>query len=156
SRHREVAVRLALGATGGRLTRQLLTESLLLSCIGGLFGLVLGMWLKNAMIPLTVPNLDFEVVEQTYMFSTDWRIIGFTLLITFLAAIVCGVAPAMQASRSDLSNAMKGVFKAGAGGGFRKGLVLAQVTLCIVLLVCAGLAIRSAVNARNIDPGFGT
>jgi predicted permease len=156
SRHREVAVRLALGATGGRLTRQLLTESLLLSCIGGLFGLVLGMWLKNAMIPLTVPNLDFEVVEQTYMFSTDWRIIGFTLLITFLAAIVCGVAPAMQASRSDLSNAMKGVFKAGAGGRFRKGLVLAQVTLCIVLLVCAGLAIRSAVNARNIDPGFGT
>ncbi len=156
SRRREIAVRLAMGATRLRLIRQLLIESLLLSCIGGLVGFASTDWLKHATVALTIPRLDFEVVESAYTFSVDWRIIGFTAAITVFAGVICGVVPAFQASRSEINNALRGISTIARGTRFRNSLVVVQVALCIVLLVCAGLAVRSARNARHIDPGFAT
>jgi len=157
-RSREIAVRLAIGASRRRLVRQLLTEALLLSLIGGAFGLMIGRWMVDAISGIQ-PKLDFEVVESAYTFGIDWRIVAFTILATFVAGIVSGVTPSIQGSRSDLSIALKGGI---AGPGhrrtkyFRNGLVVAQIALCIVMLVGSGVSIRSAGNARNIDPGFST
>src|SRR6185369_1986440 len=91
SRRREIAVRLAMGATRPRLVRQLVIESLLLSCMGGLLGFGLASWLKQGLVAFTIPKLDFEVVDSAYTFSLDWRIIGFTIAVTVLAGIICGI-----------------------------------------------------------------
>jgi putative ABC transport system permease protein len=158
-RSREIAVRLAIGASRSRLVRQLLTETLLLSLMGGALGLMISRWIVDATSGVT-PKLDFEVVERAYTFSLDWRIVAFTTLATFLATIVSGVAPSIQGSRSDLTTALKGAVSARGTGRwakhFRSGLVVTQIALCIVMLVGAGVSIRSAGNARNIDPGFST
>jgi macrolide transport system ATP-binding/permease protein len=158
-RSREIAVRLAIGASRSRLARQLLTETLLLSLMGGVLGLMIGRWVVDTTSGMT-PKLDFEVVERAYTFSLDWRIVAFTTLATFLATIVSGVAPSIQGSRSDLTTALKGTISARRTGRrpkhFRTGLVVTQIALCIVMLVGAGVSIRSAGNARNIDPGFST
>jgi len=106
-RSREIAVRLAIGASRRRLVRQLLTEALLLSLIGGAFGLMIGRWMVDATSGIQ-PKLDFEVVESAYTFGIDWRIVAFTILATFIAGIVSGVTPSIQGSRSDLSIALKG------------------------------------------------
>jgi predicted permease len=158
-RSREIAVRLAIGASRPRLVRQLLTETLLLSLMGGALGLMIGRWIVDATSGMT-PKLDFEIVERAYTFSLDWRIVAFTTLATFLATVVSGVTPSIQASRSDLTTALKGTGSVHGAGRrpkhFRSGLVVAQIALCIVMLVGAGVSIRSAGNARNIDPGFST
>jgi predicted permease len=159
ARSREIAVRLAIGASRSRLVRQLLTETLLLSLMGGALGLIVGRWIVDATSGMA-PKLDFEVLETAYTFSLDWRIVAFTTLATFLATIVSGVTPAIQGWRSDLTNALKGsVFFRDSGRRakhFRSGLVVAQIALCIVMLVGAAVSIRSAGNARNIAPGFST
>jgi putative ABC transport system permease protein len=105
------------------------------------------------------PSLDFEVVESAYTFGLDWRIVGFTTLATFAAGLASGLTPSVQAARSDLTSSLKGA-ALGAGGPkpafIRSSLIVTQVALCIVLLVGAGVSLRSAMNARNIDPGFAT
>jgi ABC-type antimicrobial peptide transport system permease subunit len=115
SRRREIAVRLALGAGQRRLIRQLLVESLVLSCLGGLLGLLLGQWFKNVTAALAIPKLDFDVVESAYTFGVDWRIVGFTTLVTFLSGIISGLTPALQAARSDLTGALKEHSRASVG-----------------------------------------
>jgi predicted permease len=159
ARSHEIAVRLAIGASRSRLVRQLLTETMLLSLMGGVLGLMIGRWIVDATSGMT-PKLDFEVVERAYTFGLDWRIVAFTTLATFLATIVSGVTPSIQGWRSDLTTVLKGTTSARGGGRwpthFRSGLVVTQIALCIVMLAGAGVSIRSAGNARNIDPGFST
>ena len=153
-RRKEVAIRLTLGATRTRLIRQLLTESILLACLGGLAGLLLNLWLIDLLSALkpTVPlSLNVE-------FQTDWRVLGFTLLLSVLAGIVFGLVPALQASKHELVTALKdqssqlgdrrSVFS------LRNALVIGQVALSIVVLMGAGLFLRSLNRARAINPGF--
>src|SRR5439155_13011497 len=106
ARQQEFALRLAIGATRRRLMRQLFVESIVLSALGGAIGLYLVKYLKVLAAALD-PSLDFAVVESNYTYSLDWRIIGFTALVTFAAGILCGVLPAFRISRADLSGTMK-------------------------------------------------
>ena len=152
-RRREIAVRLALGSSRGRLIRQLLAESLVLSTAGAALGLLFAVWTSRLIVgfkpPLPIPiALDLGI---------DFRVFGFTLALGLLAGMLCGLAPALQASRTDLVAAIKG--EASAFGrrrrfGLRNLLVVAQVTLTTVLLIGAGLFVRSLANAQAIDTGF--
>jgi predicted permease len=159
ARRREIAIRLAVGATRWRLVRQLLTESLLLSLMGGGLGLLMAQWF-NALVPMANPELDFATVDFAYDLSLDRRVLGFTLLLSVLTGIIFGLAPALQASKADLVSALKG--EAGAAGsgwrrfGLRNLLVVAQVALSLMLLVGAGLFVKSMSHAQELDPGFET
>jgi predicted permease len=153
-RRKELAIRLTLGATRTRLIRQLLMESILLGCAGGLAGLILNFWLLNFLAGLKPPvplPLNIE-------FHTDWRVLSFTLVISILAGIVFGLIPAIQSSKHDLVPALKD--QAGQLGdhrsffSLRNALVVGQVSLSIVVLIGAGLFLRSLNHARAIDPGF--
>ena len=153
-RRKELAIRLTLGATRSRLIRQLLMESILLGCAGGLAGLILNFWLINFLAALKPPvplPLNIE-------FHTDWRVLGFTLVISVLAGIVFGLVPAIQSSKHDLVPALKD--QSGQSGNrrsffsLRNALVIGQVSLSIVVLIGAGLFLRSLNHARAIDPGF--
>ena len=151
SRRREIAVRAALGASRWRLIRQTLTESVLLACISGALGLLLTQWtapLVLALKPSTLP-LRFAV-------SPDYRVFGFTLLVSLLAGLVSGLAPAWRGTRVDLTTSLK---DGTSGEGYRKSrlrslLVIGQVAVCSLLLVGSGLCLRSLRNAQSIDPGF--
>jgi predicted permease len=156
SRRREIALRLALGATRRRLMRQLLVESVLLSLIGGAAGFMLGVWVENAGGRTMTPNLDFDVVDTAHALGVDWRILLFTATISLVAGLICGLTPALQASHADLSGTLKGTLQIRSSGRLRNVLVVTQVALCIVLLFCSGLSVRSALNAHDIDPGFTT
>jgi macrolide transport system ATP-binding/permease protein len=153
-RRKELAIRLTLGATRMRLIRQLLMESLLLSCAGGMVGLILNFWLINSLAELKPPVPLALNIE----FHTDWRVLIFTLLISVLAGIVFGLVPAIQSSKQNLVPALKD--QAGQLGDhrsffrLRNALVIGQVSLSIVVLIGAGLFLRSLNHARAIDPGF--
>ncbi len=154
SRQREVAVRLALGAARGRLVRQLLVESVLLALLGGVAGLFFASWTGKALLRL----LPFEGAAQTLSTQADLRVAGFTFGLSLLTGIVFGLAPALQSTRPELAPALK----EGAGSlagvlgslRLRKGLVVAQVALSLLLLVAAGLFTGSLHNLRGLDPGF--
>ena len=152
ARRREIAVRLALGASRGQLLRQLMVESLLLSLAAGGAGLGLGVVASRLMASLSVPT-DIPVVLE---FHTDLRVVAFTLALSVVAAIAFGLAPALRSSRPNLVPALKG--EEPAAGGRRVTLtsllVVAQVAVSLVLLVAAGLFVRSVGGARTIDPGF--
>jgi putative ABC transport system permease protein len=153
-RRKEVAIRLTLGATRTRLIRQLLTESILLAVVGGLAGLILNVWLVNLLTALK-PAVPLPVNVE---FHTDWRVLSFTLLLSVLAGIIFGLVPALQASKHDLVPALKDhsqqlgdrrrIFS------LRNALVIGQVALSIVVLIGAGLFLRSLNHARAINPGF--
>ena len=152
-RRRETAIRQALGAGRTRLVRQWLTESVLLSCLGGVAGLLLALWAKDVMtsyaVGTPVASLDLRL---------DYRVLAFTLLVSVGAGVAFGLAPALQASRLDIVTALKtedALARAGSRRSrLRAAFVTAQVTLSVVLLVCAGLFIRSLWSAHTIDPGF--
>jgi predicted permease len=152
-RRRETAIRQALGAGRPRLVRQWLTESVLLSCLGGAAGLLLALWANDVMLSYAagtpVASLDLRL---------DYRVLAFTSLVSVGAGIAFGLAPALQASRLDIVTALKtedALARAGSRRSrLRAAFVTAQVTLSVVLLVCAGLFIRSLWNAHAIDPGF--
>jgi len=129
----------------------------MLSLIGGGLGLLMAQWF-NALVPLTNPELDFATIDFGYDLALDQRILGFTLLISVLTGVIFGLLPALQASRVDLVTTLKGDGPSVTSGisrlSLRNLLVVAQVSLSLVLLICAGLFIRSMQNAQDMNPGF--
>ena len=154
ARRKEIAIRLSLGAGRGRLMRQLLTESVLLSVLGGLAGLLLaaaGVNLLMAFKPPTPVPVEIDL-------SADWRVLAFTFGVSLLTGVLFGLAPAISASRPDLVSPLKDDSgAAGTGRGrsrLRGALVVVQVALSLLLLISSGLFLRSLQNASSIDPGF--
>ncbi len=152
-RGREIAVRLAVGSSRWQLVRQLLAESFLLAGAGGALGLLFAIWTASFLVsfkpPLPIP-LALDV-------SLDGRVLGFTLLLALVTGLLCGLAPALQSSRPQLVTALKSDASAGRVHrrfGLRNLLVVSQVALSTVLLLCAGLFLRSLGQAKSIDPGF--
>ena len=155
ARQKEVAVRLALGASRSRIASQLLVESLTLALAGGAGGLALAVWMDRALLNF-LPAGDAPLTIST---TPDWRILAFTLAISLLTGIIFGLAPAVQSTRPDLAGTLKDQVGSIAGGtsvGLRKALVAAQVALSLLLLIGAGLFIRSLGNLKGLDPGFRT
>jgi predicted permease len=153
-RRREIAIRLALGSSRMRLVRQLLTESMCLAILGGLVGLLLTLWTSD-FLPKLFPPEEAGGLDL----SVDWRVLGFTLCLSLLTGIVFGLAPALQASRQNLLPALKDDTGAPEVHGFgrfglRNALVVLQVALSLMLLICAGLFMRSLRATTTADPGF--
>jgi predicted permease len=161
ARQKEIAVRLALGAGRGRIVRQLLTESVLLSLIGGTLGILFASWGTHSMVALIAGNSDRPL---GFTPGIDGRVLAFTFAASLLTGIVFGLAPAFRGTRVDLTPALKegtrGSAEEGRAGGrwftLGNGLVTAQVALAVVVLVGAGLLVRTLRNLRNVDPGFDT
>jgi predicted permease len=151
-RRREIAVRLALGAGRRRLVRQLLTETVMLFAVGAVVGLLLSRWLTSLLLAV-LPQLPVPLALEI---STDWRVVSFATVVSFVAAILSGLAPALQASRADLVPALKA--EALDGGTYRLRLrnafVVGQITMSLILLVTGGLFLRALQHAASIDPGF--
>ena len=154
SRRKEIAIRLAVGASRGRLVRQLLTEGVLLSLAGGALGLMLAAWISWLVGGIKLP-LDVALV---FDLPLDWRVLLFTLGLSIFTGVVFSLLPALQSSKPALVPSLKDDAKL---GGFRRSrlrnsLVVAQVSLSLVLLVCAGLIVRSLQAAQKMRPGFDT
>ena len=157
SRQKEIAVRLALGAARGRLVRQLLTESVTLSILGGGLGILLAFWGARALMDFVVNNNNNAIRLSA---DPDWRVLGFTLAAAILTGILFGLAPAIRSMRIDLTPALKDGAAAinARQGHFRLGniLVVTQVTLTVVVLVGSGMVVHTLQNLRHLDPGFAT
>jgi putative ABC transport system permease protein len=153
SRSREVAVRLALGASRGDLVRQLLTESVLLALAGGALGILIAFWGVPALLSLNERNLP-----PAAAIGLDVRVLGFTLLVSILTGLLFGLAPALRVSQTALHEVLKegGRGAAGDRGGLalRRTLVVATVAVALTLLVGAGLLTRSFTRLLGVDPGF--
>ena len=155
SRHREIAIRAALGATRGQIVQQLLVESLMVGLIGGLLGLLFSVWGVDwlvAMLPSDIPRVTG--------LTPDWRVLAFTFGVSLFTGTICGIVPAISASKTDLAEAVK---EGGRGatigrlrGRLRNTLVVAEVALAVMLLVGAGLLIKSLVRLQGVNPGFQT
>ena len=151
-RQKEIAVRTALGASRLRVVRQLLTESIMLAVVGGVAGLLLATWAVSWLV-----SLGPETIPRVHEISVDPRVAGFTLLLSLATGVVFGLAPALQVSRPDLTDALKesGRTTAGLRGSWLRGaLVMSEVGLSLVLLVGAGLMIRSFAKLNQVDTGF--
>jgi predicted permease len=151
ARQKEIAIRTALGASRWRIVRQLLTESILLSLIGGTLGLLLarlGVKLLVAISPNSIPRSE-EI-------NLDSRVLAFTIGVSVLTGIIFGVAPALHASKPDFNETLKDAGRGSTGKRhlFRSGLVVSEVALTLVLLIGAGLMIRSFYRLQQVDPGF--
>ena len=153
ARHKEFAIRTALGASRGRVVRQLLTEALLLSLTSALLGTLLSLWGVKAMLSLFGENLP-----RVHEISVDVRVLGFTVAIALLTSVLFGLTPALQASKLNLNESLKEGARGVSGGArhnqVRSALVISEVALSLVLLVGAGLAIKSLAGLLNVDPGF--
>jgi len=153
ARQRELAVRTALGATRRRLLRLLMAESFVVALIGGSLGLLVEMAGQGAMLSL-VPT-DLPRIES---FAIDWKVFVFSAVVTLMATIICGLAPAWLLSRSDLRDALVSGGRGSAGGGLqsrlRTWLVSGQIALALVLLANAGLLFRSFARLSSEQPGF--
>jgi predicted permease len=154
ARQKEIAIRLAIGAGRLRIMRQLLVESLLLAATGGLLGLALAVWTDRMLLAFLPP----ETMSLKLSTTPDLRILLFTIGVSLATGVVFGLAPALRCTRPDVATTLKDTAGSVVGGGthvrFRKALVAAQVTLSLLLLVGAGLFIRSLRNLRNMGPGF--
>ncbi len=156
SRRREIAIRLSQGAGRRRLVRQLLTESLLLALLGGVFGLLVMVWASRALLAF-LPNLPLPIFTSLDL-GLDLRVLAFTLGLSLLTGLLFGLVPAFQTTRPELVSALKNQAVAPGEGrrgfSFRAALVAGQVALSLVSLIAAGLFLRSLGQARQIDPGF--
>ncbi len=151
-REREVAVRLALGAGRSRIVRQLLTESALIAALGGIAGLLIGAWGIDGLISLAPP--DLVRLDQVRLNKT---VLVFTLGLSALTGILFGLLPALRASRTDLRAALQEGGRSAGGSSWeraRKGLLVAEVGLALVLLAGAGLMLRTLHQLTRVDPGF--
>jgi predicted permease len=154
ARRKEIATRLALGAGRVRVIRQLLTESLVLACIGGIAGLVLGTWLTSglrSLLPDRYLFLSFDVD-----LGVNWRVFGFTLGVATATGVLFGLVPALQGSRPQIVPALKGMRVSGERRviSLRGSLVVTQLALSVILLIAAGLSVRTLRNAAAIDTGY--
>ena len=147
TRHREISIRLSLGATRGRLVRQLLTESLMLAAMGGALGVLVGRWGQQLL-----PGTPGQAAPL------DWRVLSFVLGVTVLTGLVFGIAPALRATGMNVSGALKETSRSVAGSRslLSKSLLVMQVAISLVLLIAAGLFLRTLQNLRNVDVGFNT
>jgi len=152
ARQREVALRLALGASRSRIVQQLLVESCVLACAGCLAGLVVAAWGATFLLQFFVDPDNAMAVSA----NPDARILAFTAAVSIVAALIFGLVPALQATKPQLASTLKNQAQSVAGGhsGLRKGLVIAQVTLSLLLLVGSGLFLRSLNALLHVDPGF--
>jgi len=153
ARRKEIALRAGLGASRWRIARQLLTESVLLSAVGGALGLLLAWWGTQALIALSPPALmDLRDVR------VNLPVLGFTLGVSLLTGIIFGLVPALEAARFNLQDSLKEGGKNIGGGSrshrFRNIFVITQVALALVLLVGAGLLVKSLNRLQSVDPGF--
>jgi putative ABC transport system permease protein len=151
-RRKEIAIRLAVGASRARLVRQLMTESVMLSLMGGSCGILVAAWINQLVRAIKLPT-DFALV---FDLRIDWRVIAFTLALSVLTGLVFSLIPALQSSKPELVPALK---DESSMAGFRRSrlrnsLVVAQISLSLVLLVSAGLIVRSLQEAQRMRPGF--
>ncbi len=153
SRHKEMAIRAALGAGGRRIAQQLLTESLLLSLAGGALGLLLGAWGIPLLLKLSPENLP-----RINAIDLNWRVLGFTLLVSILTGALFGLAPALKVAHPDLIESLKESGKtstASAGRNrLRAALVIGEIAVALMLLVGAGLLINSFIRLNRVELGF--
>jgi predicted permease len=154
-RTREIALRLALGASRGRLVRQLVTESLVLAVLGGLAGLLIARWARDLLWAMRGPSFE----HASFELQLDWAVLGFNLAVSLLTGLMFGLTPALRATRVDLVDYLKertGSLSGGLRGvgATRSALVVAQVSLALVTLIGAVLFLRSLRDARRIDVGF--
>ncbi len=156
ARQKEIAVRLGMGASRGRVIRQLLTESLLLAGIGGICATILAGVLSRSFVLL----LDTQNSSTTLALGLDWRVLAFTAAMSLTTCVLFGLAPALNATRVSASSLMRATTRGATSGreavGLRRALVVAQVTLSVVLLFGSLLFARSLRNLVTLDPGFDT
>ncbi|MFY9608914.1 MAG: ABC transporter permease [Blastocatellia bacterium] len=152
-RGQEISLRLAVGAGRWRLVRQLLTESVLLASLGGAVGVLFALWGKNALLALTDKETRF--LPGGVDVSLNWRVLLFTMGVSLLTGLLFGLAPAWRAASVDLASALKQSRRTtGAVSRLSKGLIVAQVGLSLLLLVGAGLFIRTLSNLQRVNLGF--
>ena len=153
SRHKEIAVRTALGASRWRVIRQLLTESILLSLVGGAVGLRLAVWWADLLIAL-----GKEDIPRAVHVAIDWRVLGFTLGVSVLTGLIFGLVPAFQSSKTELVESLKEGGRSGSEGArrnrMRSVLVVSELAIAVVLLVAAGLLIQSLWRLQNVNSGL--
>ncbi|MGB7623034.1 MAG: ABC transporter permease, partial [Terriglobia bacterium] len=153
-RQREIAVRLAVGASRGRIVGQLLVETLCLSAVGGLAGLAFAFWADRALLAVYLPA---DSGGLSISAAPDFRILLFTLGVTIMTALVFGLVPALKTTKPDIGKTLKdqaGSVVGGVHGGLRKTLVVTQVSLSLLLLIGAGLFLRSLNNLSRLGSGF--
>jgi putative ABC transport system permease protein len=156
-RKREIAIRAAIGAGRGRLIRQLLTESLLLSFAGAILGSALGILGIRALLSVNTANLP-RVGRDGALVTADWRVLAFTAAVAIVTAILFGLLPALQSSKTDLGATLK-ESSSRSGSGFRQNrartvLVISEVALALVLVIGAALLIRTSLALQAVKPGF--
>jgi putative ABC transport system permease protein len=153
SRHKEMAIRSALGASRFRVVRQLLTESVVLSLAGGALGLVLAVWWSDLLIALGKQN-----IPRALQVGLDWRVLTFTLVVSVLTGVIFGLVPALHSSKTELTESLKEGGRSGGEGAKRNRvrgvLVVSELAIAVILLVGAGLLIQSLWRLRNVSPGF--
>ncbi|HXN24280.1 MAG TPA: ABC transporter permease [Candidatus Dormibacteraeota bacterium] len=153
ARQREISIRIAMGAGRWRITRQMLTENILLAAFGGVLGVLMAIWGVDLLLAMSPPGL----LDITHI-GADMRILGFTAGVSFVAALVFGLAPALQTLRSPINESLKEGGRGGSAGVrshfLRNAFVIAEVALALVLLAGSGLLIRSFAHLANADPGF--
>jgi predicted permease len=159
SRQKEIAIRVAIGAGRRRLITQLVTEAIIISVIGGIAGLAFAYWSVQVLLGL-MPNGTFPIDLNL---SPDLRLLSFSFGVSLLTGLICGILPALKATRPDVISSLKNDLSASGSTlsrfglarlDLRKALVVTQVALSLLLLVGAGLFVRSLVNLRDLDPGF--
>jgi putative ABC transport system permease protein len=152
-RQKEIAVRVALGASRFRIVRQLVVESIILACVGATAGLLLSAW-GVSFLTSAAPT----VLPRAQSIAIEWRVVLFALALAVVTGLIFGTVPALQAAQLDIRESLNEEGRGGSGGArqrrLRKGLVVAEVGLALVLLVSAGLLLRSFAKLTSVSPGF--